>query len=204
MTSSLRKFLLTTHVIASVGWLGAVLAYLVLAIAGVTTNDPRLAGAATISLELIGWYAIVPLALASVATGLIQSLSTEWGLFRHYWIATKFVLSLFATTILLVHLKTTDQGTPVIQHIVHAAGGLVILIFATALSVYKPWGMTPYGQRPRDERRTAHPTPLVSSSPIAVLPRKSMPWGKVIGVHVAILVLIAFIALHMTGGMGHN
>lgn len=44
MTLRLRKFTLTAHVIFSVGWLGAVVAYLTLAIAALTSHDVQLSG----------------------------------------------------------------------------------------------------------------------------------------------------------------
>jgi hypothetical protein len=75
MIANLRKFALTAHVTSSVGWLGAVVAYLVLVIAAVTSEDTQSVRAAWIALELTGWYAIVPLALGSVLTGLVQSLA---------------------------------------------------------------------------------------------------------------------------------
>ena len=39
MTSRLRKLVLASHVTFSVGWLGAVAAYLALAVIGMTTSD---------------------------------------------------------------------------------------------------------------------------------------------------------------------
>jgi Na+-driven multidrug efflux pump len=86
MTPRLRKFALTAHITLSVGWLGAVVAYLAPAIAGLTSQDAQLVRAASLTMELIGWFVIVPFSLAALLTGLIQSLGTEWGVFRHYWI----------------------------------------------------------------------------------------------------------------------
>lgn len=163
MTPRLRKFTFTAHVTLSVGWLGAVLAYLALAIAGLTREEPQLVRAAYVSMELIGWSVIVPCSLAALLSGLVQSLGTEWGLFRHYWIVVKFALSLVATVILLVHMRAVsnmariaaettlsraDHGMPRLQLVVHAAGGLLVLLTATVLSVYKPWGKTRYGKSP--------------------------------------------------------
>lgn len=103
---------------------------------------------------------IVPLSLAALVTGLLQSLGTEWGLFRHYWIVAKFVLTIGAIIVLLLHMPTVSRMSGVaremtlssvafsalrIQLTVHAAGGLLVLVAATALSVYKPWGRTPFG-----------------------------------------------------------
>jgi hypothetical protein len=155
----LRKLTLTTHVTVSLGWLGAVVAYLALAIAGLASQDPSLVRAAYLSMELIGWYVIVSLAFGALLTGLVQALGSPWGLFRHYWVLTKFVLTAAATIVLVKHMptvsrvaaqatsSTADPG-PVRTHLlVHAAGGLVVLLAITVLSIYKPWGRTAYGKR---------------------------------------------------------
>lgn len=51
MTPSLRKFVLTVHITLSVGWLGAVVAYLALAIVGLTSSDAQVVRAAYLSLD---------------------------------------------------------------------------------------------------------------------------------------------------------
>jgi hypothetical protein len=173
MTPPLRKLLLTAHVTVSVGWLGAALAYIALAITGITSADAEQARAAYLSLKLIGWFVIVPASLASLLTGLFQSLGTEWGLFRHYWVLVKFVLTVGATTVLLLHMPAVSRmagvaaETPLagpdfrelrVQLVVHAGGGLVVLLTATSLSVFKPWGRTPYGRRVQEERWKESPT----------------------------------------------
>lgn len=162
MTSSIRKFVFTAHVTFSVGWLGAVVAYLGVAIAGLTSHDAQMVRAAYLVTALIGWFVIVPLSFATLLTGLVQSLGTEWGLFRHYWIVSKFVLTAGATIILLVHMQAVshmahiavetslsggDHRAMRTQLVVHAAGGLLVLLTTTVLSIYKPWGRTPYGRR---------------------------------------------------------
>jgi hypothetical protein len=163
MTPRLRKFTLTAHVTSSVGWLGAVAAYLALAIAGLTSHDGQMVRAAFLAMELIGWFVIVPCGLAALLTGLVQSLGTEWGLFRHYWILAKFLLTVGGVTILLLHMPAVSRmagvaaETPLFSaafnalphptFVVHAGGGLLVLLTTTALSVFKPWGMTPYGRR---------------------------------------------------------
>jgi len=72
MTPGLRKFVLTAHVTSSVGWLGAVVAYLALAVAALTIQDAQTVRAAWIAMELTGWFVIVPLALASLLIGIVQ------------------------------------------------------------------------------------------------------------------------------------
>jgi hypothetical protein len=77
MTPGFRKFALTAHITFSVGWIGAVVAYLALGVAAVTSGDAQTMRAAWIGMELIGWFAIIPLALAALLTGLVMSLGTR-------------------------------------------------------------------------------------------------------------------------------
>jgi hypothetical protein len=162
MTPRIRKAAFLTHVTCSLGWLGAVVAYLSLAWGGLRGTDVELARSAYLSMERIGWSVIVPLSVATLISGLIQSLGTEWGLFRHYWITAKFLIASVGSLILLAHMRTVGQmagfarsaslstgdfGDIRISLVVHAVGGLLLLLSATALSIYKPWGVTPYGRR---------------------------------------------------------
>ncbi|MBA3519246.1 MAG: hypothetical protein H0T75_16780, partial [Rhizobiales bacterium] len=97
MTPSLRKFALAAHVTASVGLLGAVAGFLALAVAGLTSKDPQMVRAAYLATELTASFVIVPLCLAALLTGLVQSLGTSWGLFRHYWVLVKLLLTVLVT-----------------------------------------------------------------------------------------------------------
>jgi hypothetical protein len=170
MTPRLRKFALTAHVTSSVGWLGAVAGVLALAVAGLTSQDAQLVRAAYLAMEVTGWFVLVPLALASLLTGLVQSLGTKWGLFRHYWVLFKLLINLFATIVLLMYLQTLSAladvaaettlssddlgGLRTASPVLHAGAALLLLLVATVLAVYKPRGMTPYGQRKQHEQRT--------------------------------------------------
>lgn len=109
---------------------------------------------------------LVPLAFASLLTGLVQSLGTAWGLFRHYWVIFKLVINALANVVLLTYMETframagvaaapgADLGmvrnpSPVL----HATLALALLLAATVLAIYKPRGMTRYGQRKQHEQR---------------------------------------------------
>ena len=168
MPPRLRKLALTAHVTSSVGWLGAVAASLGLGVAALASQDAPLVRAAYLALEPIGWFVLVPLALASLLTGLVQSLGTTWGLLRHYWVLFKLLINVFASIVLLLYMQTlgylagvaaattsssADLGalrTPSV--VIHAGLALLGLLVATALSVYKPRGMTRYGQRRQHQR----------------------------------------------------
>jgi len=64
-----RKLALTAHLTSSVGWLGSDAAFLALAIAGVASQDGQVVRAAYVAMQLITWFVIVPLSLASFGTG---------------------------------------------------------------------------------------------------------------------------------------
>jgi hypothetical protein len=169
LTPRLRKLALTTHVTASVGWLGAVIAFLALSIAGLTSQDAQTVRGSYLVMELTGWLVLVPLSLASLATGLVCSLGSSWGLFRHYWVLFKLVINLVATIVLLLYMQTLDflgdvaaattlSGTGLRRlrdpsPMLHAAAALLLLLVATTLAIYKPRGMTQYGQRTQHRQR---------------------------------------------------
>jgi hypothetical protein len=207
MTPGLRKFVLTAHITFSVGWLGAVIAYLAIAIASLLSPDAQTARPGYSTMELIGWFVVVPLALAALLTGLVQSLGTEWGLFRYYWILVKLVLTVGAVTILLLHMPSVSRRSGVEAELVHAGGGLLVLLTTTTLSVYKPWGRTGYGQskqRVSRERVGEIPRsalPMLSSSD-SEPPSRRFPLGLVVLAAVSAL-MAAFVLLHLSGG-GHG
>jgi hypothetical protein len=169
MTPRMRRLALTAHVTASVGWLGAVAAVLALAVAGVSSQDPQTVRAAYLAMDLTGWFVLVPLALASLLTGLVQSLGTRWGLFRHYWVLAKLAINLLATVVLVMYTQTLSSLADVAARapfssgdlsglrspspVLHAGAALLLLLAATALAVYKPRGMTRYGWRKQNEQR---------------------------------------------------
>ena len=168
MAPRLRKFALTAHVTSSVGWLGAVAGFLALAVAGLTSRDAQTVRAVYLVMDLTAWYVIVPLCLASVLTGLVSSLSTTWGLFRHYWVLLKILITIPSSLMLLVHMQPISYmagvaaNTPFsivdlhglkIQLVIEAAAAVLVLLVATALSVYKPKGVTRYGWRKQREQR---------------------------------------------------
>lgn len=173
MTAVWRKAVLTTHVTSSVGWLGAVAAFLALSIAGVTNAQTEVVRAAYLGMHLTTWYVIVPFCLASFLTGVIEGLVTPWGLFRHYWVILKLVLTVLATGILFVHTQPIDRVAALamqssvaaadlralrIQLVGDASAALFVLVVTTSLSIYKPWGMTRYGiQRQLEETAARSP-----------------------------------------------
>lgn len=164
MTPRVRKFALTAHISSSVGWLGAVVGFIAHAVAGLTSQEDQIVRGAYLMMGLTGWFVLVPLSFASLITGIIQSLGTAWGLFRHYWVVAKLSITVFATVVLLIYTRTLDNlasaaAKPTFSSadfaghhggaspLIHASIALLLLILCVALSVYKPWGKTGYGRR---------------------------------------------------------
>jgi hypothetical protein len=104
MPPSLRKLMLTAHVTASVGWVGALGVFLAHAVVSVASADTQLVRAACIAMGLSAWFVIFPLSLVSLVTGIVQALGTAFGLIRHYWVVFKLVLTVVATSVLLLKL----------------------------------------------------------------------------------------------------
>src|SRR5207247_4064466 len=77
MSGRVRQLALTAHVTASVSWLGAVAAFFALAISGLTNSHAETVRGAYLAMDITASFVIVPLCLASLVTGLVQSLGTR-------------------------------------------------------------------------------------------------------------------------------
>jgi hypothetical protein len=154
---ALRSALLTVHVALSVGWTGAVAVFLALAVAGGVGKDETVRAAA-IAMDIAARFIITPLSFAAPATGLILALGTRWGVFKHYWLVFKLVLTLPSTALLTLHIgpirqiaqRALDGGSMGAvaalrqQMAIDAALALVVLLLTTALAVIKPQGATSF------------------------------------------------------------
>lgn len=158
----LRKTVLTAHVATSAGWLGAVAAYLALDVTASTSADVELVRACYAGMAVLASTVIVPLAVASLAVGVLNALGTPWGLLRHYWVVVKLLLTAVALAVLLLESRTiralADAASTVSDPrtlpgtLPHSVGGLLVLLVITALSTVKPSGLTRYGWRRQQER----------------------------------------------------
>ncbi len=171
MSPRLRKFMLAVHLTSAVGWIGAATAYLTLVVVVLTNEDARTVRDAIGVMALIDWYVIIPMAIAAFITGLVLSLGTQWGLFRHYWVLFSLLLTVFGIFVLVEYSLTLREMAAVAAnptfsssdldflkdpgHAVHNIGGLGLLLVVTVLNVYKPRGLTRYGWRKQQAARAA-------------------------------------------------
>lgn len=158
LTPTARRALLVAHLLGGIGWFGAVAAYLGLAVVGLLDADPDLARACYRAMALVAWWVVAPLSLLALASGILQALGTAWGLWRHWWVLLKLVMTVLGLAVLLLHLRLTDilanaatQGAlttavgPLrVQLIVAPSLALLVLATTVALGVIKPKGLTPW------------------------------------------------------------
>jgi len=158
--------MLTVHVTTSVGWLGAIAAYIALNVPALASDEEQAMRAAYLMMDVVMRYALIPLAVASLTTGIAQALGTPWGLFRHYWVTISLALTTFAFVILVLHVPAVERMAAVAADpradvtnlggdLFHSVGGLVFLLVPLALNIYKPRGMTRYGWR-RTQKQRVH------------------------------------------------
>jgi hypothetical protein len=171
-----RKALVAAHVVVSVGLLGLSTAMLVLAAAGFMTSDVETAQAAYRSMAILTRGPVPLVAVAAVATGVILALGTKWGLFKHLWIVTKLALTVAvilsgifvigpsvqqATSLTLAapSLAPPERGSARLVLLLAASANVLMLVAATVISFYKPWGALRRG-RPASEARRLSSQPM--------------------------------------------
>jgi len=166
MSPGVRKLTLAVHITVSVGWIGAVAGYIALDVTAATSHDALTLRTAYLAMDLVARSVIVPLALLALLTGLVMSLGTKWGLFRHYWVLISFLLTVVATLVLLAETRTISSFADIAADptrsgadlralgttLVHSVGGTVMLLVILVLNMYKPRGLTAYGLRKERER----------------------------------------------------
>jgi hypothetical protein len=141
--------LLTVHIGVSVAVLGADLALLALGVAGLRGADPR---AVYPAAHLLGQWLAAPLAVASLASGVLLAVTTTFKPWRYGWVAVKGAITLVLTGLLLAVLvpglgRAAHAATaipPQVTHTQHLLYTIAPAAAATLLAVnlvlgrYKP------------------------------------------------------------------
>lgn len=150
-----RKWMLFLHLLCIGGWLGATVAMAFLGLLGRTTGNPEVRRAVYLLMSIMDRNLIVPLVIASILTGVILALRTQWGLFRHFWVMAKLVLALgmvaFAVSTVMPWVHALADATAaggdvalvetVGQRLVVGAGIFLVALCAIIfLAVFKPRG----------------------------------------------------------------
>jgi hypothetical protein len=142
-----RKAVLTAHVVTAVGWLGVDLVLLTFGVAGLSGADPELVYPAQ---SLVGRLLFTPLSLLVWLIGVVNAIGTPWGLLRHRWVLVKLLLTtvMLGLVLFLLYPGLVEAGAAAgalprrdrVNLVVAPAVSTSLLLFATVLSTYKPWG----------------------------------------------------------------
>lgn len=145
------------HAASSLIWIGAVAGFAAVAAAGASLPlaSPGIAGI-YLSLEILTWALIVPSAVASFISGVLHAIATPWGLFRHYWVIFKLVLTSGALALLLLHVRVVNQAAALaladevahleplrMQLLFDSVAAVAVLLLIAVLGWLKPKGVLP-------------------------------------------------------------
>jgi hypothetical protein len=158
LSGSMRKATLITHMVSALGWLGVDVVLLILAITGLTSDDPATVAACYLAMELFVIPTLLTAGVISLASGILLGLGSKYGLLRYWWVATKLLLNIVLTVLVLLLLRpNVDQAADLGRELTTGLGldargrvsvnlifppvvSITVLTFATVLAVYKPWG----------------------------------------------------------------
>lgn len=157
------RLTLMVHVLSSVAWIGAEAVLLTLAVIGINTGNPQTVRAVYVAMGLFGPWFYIPLAFIALASGLVLSLGTKWGPLTYSWVTVKLVfnIALAVGGTLFVMAMVRDAASTASMAPGGAATaemiggrrfslvgafsvGMGLLLAATVLSYYKPWGRIPW------------------------------------------------------------
>ncbi len=155
-----RKAVLLLHILGSLTWLGLDVGLLALSLTGLTSDDPATVRAVYLAMSVLGTTVLIPAAILSLVTGVLLGLGTKWGLVRHHWVLVKLVLTVITAALTISALRSglsqaADEVRLSAVAPADATGGLLFApivsltcyLFMTVLSIYKPWGRTPWARR---------------------------------------------------------
>jgi hypothetical protein len=145
-SSGAHKLLLSLHITAAVGALGADFGLVALGVAGLAGTP---AAALYPAASIMATNVLQPLALLALLSGVTLALTTRHGLFRQWWVLTKLTIALLLSVAVLFVLVpslgelaastegTVPSGRPLLLVLAPAAATLLLLI-AVLLGVFKP------------------------------------------------------------------
>ncbi len=172
LTRTQRRALVTLHVALSVGWLGASIVMLTLAIAARVSQPAGPARSAYWAMRLLAEALLIPLSLSVLLIGVLVAATSPWGLLRYRWVLVKLIATCAAVLLSLLALPAmthiayqdaTQHELAAMQDagarlIIASSVSVAVYLSLTAISVFKPWGRTIRGRR--HTSRLADPEPL--------------------------------------------
>ncbi|TDC97742.1 hypothetical protein [Actinomadura sp. 7K507] len=146
---STRKLITVVHVVSSVALLGEVWVLVLLNLTATQTSDAALAHSAYRLMSVLVFGGGIPLSFISLFSGIALGLGSRWGVARHYWVFAKLLLLIGVVLVGMVLFTpevmadaTAGGASPSAgrqwTQVAVVSAQAVMLLAATALSVYKP------------------------------------------------------------------
>ncbi|MBW1732303.1 MAG: hypothetical protein JRH08_19290 [Deltaproteobacteria bacterium] len=145
------------HIFFACLWIGAAVCLTLMNIF-LKAGDGKVLYGINLSMKFIDDFIIIPGAMGSLLTGLIYSIFTGWGWFKHNWVIIKWVINIFGVIFGTFWLGQWVNGLVPIsaaqgigalsnQTYMHNKNMVLIwgtfqlctLIFAVFISILKPW-----------------------------------------------------------------
>lgn len=169
-----RKTLLVLHMVSGIGWMGLDVALLVLAVTALRSSEAEVVYSSYRAMAIAFPGPVLLLSFSMVVTGVLLGWGTHWGMLRSWWVLMKLVLSAIMLALVNFSLAPTLTGIPGMlssglsaEELRASLGDLpntllfppvvsfLMLATAVILSVFKPWGLTPWTPDPANARREA-------------------------------------------------
>lgn len=90
-----KQWIITIHVLSVVCWLGGAICMFVLGSYMLLSGNGEQLYYTLDNMHLIDVVLIRYTALVALLSGIVLSIWTQWGLFKHYWIVIKLILTVF-------------------------------------------------------------------------------------------------------------
>ena len=150
LSKGVRKTWLVVHIVSAGAWIGIDLVVGVLVFTALFTDDPVTASLCYQALELFAVWPMLTMGVVCLVSGVVLGLGSKYGLVRYWWVAVKLVLNVVLCVLVLVALRSgvqeaaeygrTMTGPAPDAMVFPPIVSTVSLLFATVVSVFKPWG----------------------------------------------------------------
>jgi hypothetical protein len=162
-----RKGFLVLHIVSAGVWVGMEIVMGILVF--IAFSD---AGLALACYQALAQFAVWPLLTTGVLcllSGVVLGLGSKYGLVRYWWVTVKLILNVALCVLILVALRpgvlAAAAGGPADRAMIFAPiTSTIILIFATVLAVFKPWGRVRQGAYQQSRPETDAPAGAMAES----------------------------------------
>ena len=157
LSSQTQKWLKIFHIYAASVWVGCATALSVITFNIDAENGDELYGILS-TLDFIDLYILVPGAMGILLSGIVYSVWTNWGWFKHKWIVVKWLICLFgivfgtfwlgpwlsemvriAKEMGMAALTDDAYVRHQLNFMIFGTFQAVTIIFAMVISTIKPW-----------------------------------------------------------------